>query len=202
MKTPRLPLSQRRGSSVKAKIPRSPVITVNVTKEIFEASKQADSSHCMIASALKAAFPGAKGVSVDLQTIRFSDPDKRLRYIYLTPRLAQIGIIDFDQGHEVEPFSFRLAGGHVINMFGQKPTDLSGTKIDPRAGAPTPTKVAFRGKRAREVTTHARRQATLAKQGLRPGDGKTSVPERVGGRSPPRTPFSRRRAFGLRAIQK
>src|SRR5258707_2331325 len=93
--------------------PRSPKVTIEITPDLIESSKERDSSHCMIAEAVKKAYLGAAFVSVDLQTIRFSDHNKGLRYTYLTPRSAQIALIEFDQGTTPEPFSFQLRGGQV-----------------------------------------------------------------------------------------
>ncbi len=45
---------------------------------------------------------------VDLQTIRFSDPTKRKRFVYLTPSVAQHNILKFDKGDQVKPFAFSL----------------------------------------------------------------------------------------------
>src|SRR5262245_57512785 len=73
----------------------SPRGLVRVTDELIETALPKNSEHCMIADAVKIAFPGAKGVSVDLATIRFSDPEKGLRYIYLTPRIAQTALVEF-----------------------------------------------------------------------------------------------------------
>ncbi|HEV2225042.1 MAG TPA: hypothetical protein VGR84_18770 [Candidatus Acidoferrales bacterium] len=173
--TTKTPREGSQGIGKTPKRPRAPVLRLEISDEIFNAAKKADSAHCMIAEAVRTAYPEAGSISVDLQTIRFSDPNKRLRYIYLTPRLAQIGIVQFDQGYEIEPFSFRLAGGHVISMF---------TRRRKTSGQMTPGLA----------------KAQLTKQGLRQGYNK-GVPERVGGKSPPTTPFSRRRAFGLRALQ-
>lgn len=94
--------------------PRAPRVTVQVTKEIIEAAEKRDSSHCMIAEAVKSAVPGATGVSVDLQTIRFTDPNRNLRYVYLTPRPAQVALVSFDQGIHTAPFSMVLRAAQVV----------------------------------------------------------------------------------------
>jgi len=93
--------------------PRAPKLTISVTAEIIEGAEKRSSSHCMWADALKAAFPTAKSVSVDIQTIRFTDPEKKLRYVYLTPRAAQISLVLFDQGVHTDPSSVTLRHGTV-----------------------------------------------------------------------------------------
>lgn len=104
-------------SKAKAKTPRGPVIDVKVEPRHIDEAVPRDSGYCMIADAVRAAFPdvapGKNAISVDLQTIRVTDAKRNLRYIYLTPRKAQEALVDFDQGIKPEPFSIRLRGAHV-----------------------------------------------------------------------------------------
>ena len=81
---------------------------VMITKEAIQAAQQRNSSHCMIADAIKAQYPHLTRISVDIQTIRFTDLHKGERYIHLTPRVAQEGVVKFDQGVPQEAFSFIL----------------------------------------------------------------------------------------------
>lgn len=92
---------------------RSPKITLTVTQEMIEKGIRADSEHCIWAEALRAARPDARSIAVDLQTIRFTDPVRGLRYSYLTPRAAQVSLVEFDQGIMPEPASCTLRGAHV-----------------------------------------------------------------------------------------
>jgi hypothetical protein len=70
----------------------------------------------MIAETIKAAWPQMRGVTVDMQTIRVTDPAKRRRYIYFTPRPAQIALIYYDRGIMPEPFEVRLErAGQIIS---------------------------------------------------------------------------------------
>jgi hypothetical protein len=92
----------------------SPTLTVHVDAVTIAESIAADSSHCMISDAITKQFPNLQKVSTDLITIRFSDPETGLRYIYWTPRSAQERIVDFDEGIDVDPFSFRLKGAVQI----------------------------------------------------------------------------------------
>jgi hypothetical protein len=89
-------------------IPRKHLVTVPVTAEVIEQSEQRDSAHCMIADALRSAVSGARNISVDLATIRFTDRGSEQRFVYLTPPEAQSALIRFDQGETAEPFVFRL----------------------------------------------------------------------------------------------
>lgn len=160
--------------------PRPPRIVVDVTKDIIDASEQRSSSHCMLAEAVRQTIEGCTGVAVDLQTIRFSDPVKGVRYVYLTPRRCQVALVMFDRGLHTDPFTFVLKGGQVAKM----------ASPDPR---PRPK---------------GRGVASLP-EGLRTELGAplgNTVPPVVGGRMPPTGPLSntryagQRRAFGLRRL--
>lgn len=165
--------------------PGAPRITVHVTKEVIDQSEQRDSSHCMIAEALKAAvretIPHVRGVSVDLATIRFSDPDRRLRYTYLTPRAAQVALVLFDQGKHNDPFTIFLRGAQVTKMSGAKPPASKAVPAMPEGSAaefrqPSPS-------------------------------SPSAVPVVIGGKTPPTGPLTntvyrgKRRAFGLRLLK-
>lgn len=171
------------GGLKRVRLPRAPKVVVKVTEEIIKESVKADSSHCMIAESLKRQVPSARSISVDIASIRFSDREVGLRYIYMTPRIAQVPIIEFDQGRIPEPFQFQLSGGHVIRMGGH-------SKF--RSGKGTQA----------QVESARRLHAALGKTRLRPpkNAGPTSVPERVGGKAPPTTAFAKRRAFGIRML--
>jgi hypothetical protein len=91
----------------------------------------------MIAEAIKATIPKAKRVSVDLATIRYSVDDKRL--VYLTPRPAQIKLLQFDNGEKLYPFNFRL--GKPSQVTTSKPrgrTSVKGEGTKVRVGGKTP----------------------------------------------------------------
>jgi len=67
----------------------------------------------MIAEAIKRDHPHYERVMVDLATIRWSNPTTNKRYVALTPESAAYGLVEFDQGHEVEPFAFTA---HVVQV--------------------------------------------------------------------------------------
>jgi hypothetical protein len=93
--------------------PRSPVVTISITQEIIDAAIPKDSKNCMIAETISRTVPNAKNVLVDTSSIRWSDPDKGLRYVYLTPGIARDAIYKFDFGRKLKPFSFTLRGAWV-----------------------------------------------------------------------------------------
>lgn len=157
-----------------ARTPRSPRFTIEVTDEIIADGVERNSSHCVVAEAVKASYPDAKRVSVDLQTIRFSDYTKGLRYTYLTPRAAQVALVQFDQGIKPEPFKFQLRTGQVTKAG-------SGTGGFKRERESVPSKA----KMKTETT----------------GGGGGEVPTKVGGRTPPRAALGNRRSFGLRSLE-
>jgi hypothetical protein len=140
----------------------------------------------MIAEAIKAAVPGSRRVTVDLQTIRFNDPKRSLRYVYLTPRPAQEALIQFDQGVLPRPFNFTLRGAHVLPLQSKRLAET------PRPGE---------SRHARGARTRARRAARkLRKQRLvRRGSHTVEV---AGGKAAPVSRFARIRAFGIRALGK
>jgi hypothetical protein len=88
-------------------------IKINVTKDNVARACQKNSHCCMIADAVRDRFKWATFIEVDVQSIRFNDRKKGIRYIYLTPVEAQKAIILFDQGIKVSPFSFHLSQGFM-----------------------------------------------------------------------------------------
>jgi hypothetical protein len=96
------------------------IVSVQVTEPLIDRAEQKDSGHCMIADSIRVALPEAKSVSVDLATIRFTDPKKGQRYIYLTPPSTQRALIQFDQGIHTEPFTFRLVKAAQVVEAGRR----------------------------------------------------------------------------------
>ena len=60
----------------------------------------------MIADAIHACNPNAQYVTVDLQSIQWSDKVSGYRFVALTPPIAQVKLLDFDTGKKVKPFMF------------------------------------------------------------------------------------------------
>jgi hypothetical protein len=89
---------------------------IQVTNDIIEAACQGNRRHCMIAEAIRNQIKGATTISVDLMTIRYSMPERGLRYIFHTPRTAQIALMNFDAGKPLEPFEFRLRNGQAVSI--------------------------------------------------------------------------------------
>jgi hypothetical protein len=89
---------------------------IQVTAEIIKNACQMNNRRCMIADAIRRQIPGATSIAVDLMTIRYSIPERGLRYIFSTPRKAQIALMHFDRGRCPVPFKFRLHSGHIVSM--------------------------------------------------------------------------------------
>lgn len=153
--------------------PRGPVLTVHVTPEIIERGVRGNSKTCMIAEAIKEAFPNARVVSVDVQTCRFTDPTRGLRYTYLTPRAGQKPLLDFDEGINPQPFTLTLKNAHVTAAQIRKAATDKTAKVKSNAAARLP---------AKKTTRLTKDGAVIA----------------VGGRAPAQMRTQRR--FGLKAF--
>lgn len=130
----------------------------------------------MIAEAIKDAVPGAKSVTVDLQTIRWSDPVRRLRYIYVTPMKCVKALIDFDHGRPVDSFTFAVRNGMVTPMNTKNPN------------------------RDRSLQATPRRARLVPRDASNPGE--VTI---VGGSTPPMAAYSSRsvrRVYGLRMLER
>lgn len=98
----------------KARRLRSFRVDVQVDEERVQKAIARNSRHCFIAEAIKEALPNVTSILVDLQSIRFTVPEKRLRYVYLTPMRCCRALVDFDRGQKPEPFSFTLSRASTI----------------------------------------------------------------------------------------
>jgi hypothetical protein len=95
---------------------------------------------------------------------------------------AQVALVNFDQGDDIEPFSFQLRSGQVVgagNFYHKRTHPLSEAE-----------------------SANLKRMNKLKKTRLVSSGGPAhgTVPERVGGKPPPISSFARRREFGLRAL--
>jgi hypothetical protein len=165
------------------RLPRAPRVTLEITESLIDDAIPRDSSHCLWAEAVKSAVPDATRVAVDIQTIRFTDAKKGLRFTYLTPRTAQIALVQFDQGIKPEPHSVVLRSGQVTPASKKlSRRTLSIPEIKQRKAA------------------HEKAMRTLKKAQLRQGSTNQHVPDKVGGKTPP-VAAGKRRAFGLRGME-
>lgn len=163
------------------KYPLGPRVQVHVTKEALTKAVTADSSRCWIAESIKAAVPNATRVAVEISTTRFTDPERGLRYVYLTPYKAQEALLEFDEGTPPAPFTFILKNAHVT-----------------RAGGPHTKEGRDKEAAARKARLLRSRESVPTKATLANGHSR-ELPRRVGGRRPPQLRVMRR--FGVRAFR-
>lgn len=152
-------------------MPRSPHLRVQVTAEDIQTGVQSASGYCMVAEAIKREVPWARRVSVDLQTIRVSDPEKGIRMAFLTPLGVQRALIKYDQGVVPDPFRFHAAHAHVTRIT-TRPSVKAAAEERAAAGRALPNERAAE-RPTRKGPTTVRRQDD------------TSRPIRKGGVLPP-----------------
>jgi hypothetical protein len=163
----------------------------------------------MIADTIYAVVPNAYAVSVDIQCIRWSDREKGLRYVYLTPATAQIALVEFDQGVEPQPFSFQLRNGQVTPMYRNAKTAKSNkqeriAKLEAKLANKTITEAERRGLGV--MKANVARAEALRKAKVVPDEDRRTV-SRQGGRRPPMAALAnnrkgQRRIFGLRSLDR
>lgn len=181
-----------------------PAMNVSVTQDEIDSAVPANSGHCMIADAVKRDFQRKfkrkpLGVSVDLQTIRLTDCEKGLRFVYLTPPTAQRALLQFDQGKKLTPFNFRLSAGQTVESRASTKTIEDKQKLG-------------RSKKGREKLAKARlKKARLAKAKkslngrakvvLVDGKHRGQTQIKLGGRVPPASVLTgNRRQYGIKAL--
>jgi hypothetical protein len=155
---------------------------IEMKKEYIEQAIRKNTHRCMIVKAIQEQVPEASAISVDLQTIRWSDRRRGLRYTFLTPRVAQQLLVLFDLGDKqrLEKFGpavkFRLRGALVTSI--------------------------TRNEKGRRKLAHnlGRRRIAATKRDKKSG----TVPEQIGGKPPPLERFhashNSRREFGVRGF--
>jgi len=159
---------------------------IEVTEEIITSAIANNSGHCMIADAVKASLNGKRPL-VDIQTIRWTDVTKGVRYVALTPAYAQKKLLEFDNGDLPEPFTIRLQPIQTVRAgrSGGKPVDRDGRK----------------SRATRKITVQNPQETPGGRQAVRTGGVHVE-----GGHTPPLGALSnskgQRRTFGLRAAGK
>jgi len=135
------------------------------------------SGHCAIAEAVREQVKGARRISVDVQSIRWTDSRKGLRYCYLTPRIGQIIILQNDRAIRPKPTSFWLRGATVTTAHhADKSYKGKGTRMKP----------VHKLGRKRVISKHGETEHR---------------PSTLGGKPPMRIPKQyQRRGWGLKAL--
>ena len=170
--------------STNGKQPRQRRVKVQVTKEHIIRGLESDSGYCLVAEAVRDALK-AEGlrpafISVDLQTIRYTDMQKRERHTFLTPRSAQEALVHFDQGEYNEPFVFMLSRRN------------SSVTLAGKGDA------AARLRRSRNESEPGNKRSHKAGAYLKANGTRMT---RTGGKTPPIGALGRVRQFGIRALR-
>ena len=186
------------------KLGHPPSMNIEVTLEVIAEGVRKNSSHCVVAEAVRAhlnvleAKSNGKSkfsnVSVDLQTIRFSNLAKKERYTYLSPRSCQVCLVDFDQGKKPEPFTFRLRDGQTTRS-GYSLAEMA--KKRARRAKQNLNEIEKEKLQVDELKTSNKATMRIPVDGNKHG----TIPEKVGGRTPPIS-IGNRRSFGLRALDR
>jgi hypothetical protein len=203
---------------------------ISVLQRHFDEAMQKNSSHCAIAFAIRDAVPSARRISVDLQTLRWTDKNKGVRYVFLTPAVAQHSvIIPFDQGDReaCKPVTFRMKPAWVCKSGASRrhtpdPEQLKGTGLKVAEEQPHISASAEQESRLEEGPSAAAAEPVEADRKLIPYAGKEepkprkprvarakisatkpdgTIPVTLGGKLPPVSVLSRRE-FGLRALRR
>ena len=192
---------------------------------------QKNSSHCAIAFAIRDAVPEARHIAVDLQTIRWTNPKRGVRYRFLTPAVAQHSvIIPFDQGdaENCKPVTFRMKPAFITRSGAKRnhtpdPEQLRGTGLKVAQEQPhlplnrASGEAALRDVMGEDAAVIAERDAALDRAMVAKPSGVKrkrvprakvsatrpdgSIPVTLGGKLPPVSVLSRRE-FGLRALRR
>ena len=81
-----------------------------ITQENYDRAITENSGSCLVADAIQEKYPQFSNVKVDVATVRFTDKEHGVRYVYLTPPSVSDTLLFFDQGWKEEtlPKTLRL----------------------------------------------------------------------------------------------
>lgn len=183
----------------------APRLRITVTAASIADGVARDSSGCMISDAIKTAYPDYVNVETDLGTIRITDPIKRLRYIYLTPRVAGEALVDFDAGIDPQPFKFELRTPAKILRSGKTEEEKQATRLREREYRKQKRDRRTQEEREEQIVSDMNnpdkplRRPTVAYTRSQTTHEKPII---VGGRAPPRRQLTTKRQFGLRFLRR
>jgi hypothetical protein len=84
-------------------------ITIDIPREIIDTSIQNNSRKCIVEEGVRKQVPGAWGLDVTRESVRFSVGEWRYRYDLPTNALQSLVAFDENRMEDVKPFSFRLS---------------------------------------------------------------------------------------------
>jgi hypothetical protein len=81
---------------------------VNVEQEEIDKAKRGDSKRCMIVRSIQRDYPTLKNIHVEKELVRFTDPDRNVIYTFDMVPVGKGAILVWDEGTNIQPFSFTL----------------------------------------------------------------------------------------------
>lgn len=129
---------------------------ISVSQKNINDGKKKDSKCCMIADAIKERYPAAQFISVDLQSIRFTDAKRRKRLVYLTPPIAQLALVKFDLGAKVSPFDFRVDSPATVRAINSRKPARTPSRLKSERKASLNRRKRLKGEGPKRVRLHQR----------------------------------------------
>jgi hypothetical protein len=178
-------------------------IRISVTDQDIIRATRENSMRCVVARAIARTIPHAHSITVDIQTIRWTDENGR--QIFLTPDSAASYVIAFDAGETIHPFSINLDDRNRVAARVTQRTDAG------RAIANAARRV--RRQQDKLEAAESPHQITEATQALADAkavhaavmgehSGQVQVRTVKAGRKAPRTTYkTNRRAYGNRVLR-
>lgn len=99
----------------KNKRARSPRLVIDVTPKRWERAKQSHSGACLLADAIRDAYPHLSAISVNAMLISATDKAAGERYTYLTPPQGIDLLLAFDQGWS-QPETHRVTCNGAVKV--------------------------------------------------------------------------------------
>jgi hypothetical protein len=163
---------------------------VTIPKSRIDTSIKQDSANCMVSDTLPEQLPVIR-VITDGKTIRMTHKVTGVRYVFHTPNAVIQYIADWDEGRDIEPFSFRLG----------KPAQI--VKPKPKVEKPNVKSLNVTTASHKEVKEAIRKGTSLTGKTLMNHSPKLMdrAPVVIGGQTPPlQTVFGPKRRYGFRAL--
>jgi hypothetical protein len=91
-------------------------LEIEITEENYKRAITENSGGCLVADAIKEAYPRFTNVKVDVATVRVTDPEKGERYTYLTPPSVGQTLLFFDQGWPEKSLPKKLRVRNLVRI--------------------------------------------------------------------------------------
>jgi hypothetical protein len=104
------------------KLHRVPRLDFMVLERHMDEAQKNHSVKCMVAEALKEAYPHFSNVKVDIHYMRFTDAEREERYIVPTPVPVGVVLYKWDEGVRLPEFRvYTRGGGQTARLRKQRP---------------------------------------------------------------------------------